>query len=512
MLAQPPGGRLPRAQAIGRVQFTLLSSDEQKKHAALTLETSEPLEHGSARVHPLGPLSKALGAIERGDICSSCKGGAGECRSHAGTLSLHGTLLIEPKTIPLLVQLLTCVCFGCRELLLTGTRHDDLKMATAMRAAVHLECRQFTTLLESVHDTGRVRFQKLFDLARIRRTCFHCLRLQPDFRETPRGIEFIVRSRGGGSKNKKKGLASSTTSTSWTWLQPKALLALLKGISNETYARLGLAPRVSHPSWTVHDHLPFPPLALCPPRRQDLADRVLDHIATRAVRISDEARKLSLRTGLRESERERRARDLQLAYRGMLLSAPAENARTKAPSHGAQRERVEEWTLPVDLPLQSRLEGKEGDIRLRLLGHRVEQTARGVIVESPEIPPGWVGVPADVARKLCVHVTVPVQEEARRALQRNVVDRGMYDPAGVHAHPPTLSHTPCVLLLQGQERCSRLWMGVGLCCAWTAVRSRQPYCCLDAARRSRATPVPIFTRDGCIPWPNDGGSVPRQRT
>ena len=70
--------RQRRSRAIGRVLFTLLSSEEQQAHAAVAVTTSRAVEYGD-RPHPQGPLSRALGAIERGDVCAtSGKGIAGE--------------------------------------------------------------------------------------------------------------------------------------------------------------------------------------------------------------------------------------------------------------------------------------------------------------------------------------------------------------------------------------------------------------------------------------------------
>lgn len=173
-------------------------------------------------------------------------------------------------------------------------------------------------------------------------------------------------------------------------LTPSDVLNVLKHISTEDIARLGLNEDYARPEWMILTVLPVPP----PPVRPSIAinetARGEDDLTYKLADI------LKANGNVQRCEQEGAPAHVINEFESLLQYHVATYMDNDI---AGQPQALQKSGRPVK-SIRARLKGKEGRLRGNLMGKRVDFSARTVITGDPNLDLDQVGVPKSIARTL----------------------------------------------------------------------------------------------------------------
>uniref|UniRef100_A0AC35TVV7 DNA-directed RNA polymerase subunit n=1 Tax=Rhabditophanes sp. KR3021 TaxID=114890 RepID=A0AC35TVV7_9BILA len=365
---------------VKRVQFGVLSPQVIRNMSVAEIEHAEIYDSGKPKMG--GLMDPRQGVIDKRGRCMTCAGTMIECPGHFAHIELAKPVF-HIGYLTKVLKICRCVCYYCSKLLVNP---NDPVVQERLSKTQNVYRNRLTQIYElckaktrCAATDGQVEGgEEGVDLARAEGKKVSCGMHQPNYRRT--GLEIHAEWKKTNSDTQEKKIP---------FFADKAI-DIMKDISDEDCAILGLVPEFARPEWMVVSVMPVPPLAVRPAvvtfgsaRNQD----DLTHKLADIVKINNQLKKDEL-TGTARHVTDENWKLLQYHVATMVdNSIPG----------------IAQATQKSGRPLKSikqRLKGKEGRIRGNLMGKRVDFSARTVITPDPNLPLDTVGVPRTIAQNM----------------------------------------------------------------------------------------------------------------
>ena len=360
-------------EPVTSVQFGLTNPDEIRRGSVVEVTQPEPYEGNKPKQNGLFDLR--MGTIEFGRTCATCGNKSVLCPGHFGHIEL-GLPVYYFHHLLTVLKLLRSVCYHCSKLLVDKTD---------------------PTVLEYVKKkTGSNRFTAISALAQKTKVCQYneaCRALQPS-----RYFKVMSSKMAQQSKDNVFKLFAEFKQEAFVdkdmkkkvQITPHRCYRIFSKITREDYEFLGFSHKFAQPSWLICTVFPVPPPAVRPSVRQENNQRSEDdltHILTMIIKKNIE---------LKHKLEENCERSIVERYHGSLqynVTTFFDNDINGIPT-AAQRS-----GRPLKA-IKQRLKGKEGRLRLNLMGKRVDFSARTVIGADPNLSIDQYGIPKMIAMNL----------------------------------------------------------------------------------------------------------------
>lgn len=308
-----------------------------------------------------GLFDPRMGVLEYGQICST------DGQTNKNTPGYFGHIelsipIFHIQYFPIVQKVLRCVCYRCGDILYT--KYD-----------------------ESIPHKARLTY--LFDVSKKIKVCPTCKAQQPDkIVKTD-----LCKTHAVWMTNATTNDGTNTTAEvedrklNFT---SKYVLNLFKQLSDDTCWKLGLNPKLSHPSWMIMTAFPVCPPACRPSVHQDNGQRMEDDITIKYCDIIKYNR--LIRDKMLNDPDAKIIEDWSNLLQYHVSTLIDNEIAGVLPA--AQRS-----GRPLK-GLRQRLKGKEGRIRGNLMGKRVNFSSRTVITPDPIIDLDELGVPKKIAIQL----------------------------------------------------------------------------------------------------------------
>lgn len=360
------------------VQFCILSPQDILQRSVVeitrteTYAGNEPCDNGLFDIR--------MGTMELGKKCATCEQNNIFCPGHFGHIVLAKPVFYV-KFLPVLVEILKCVCFRCSKLLV-DTNAPEVQALQARRCS------------------RQKRWEAMSKLCQKAKTCPCCREKQPDKVKENESTMIKMEWRDGDNVTTHEQVFSA-----------EDVLRILKRVSEEDGETLGFSSRFNRPEWMICTVLPVPPPAVRPSVRNDTGQRSEDdltHILSEIIKFNNFLRGRIEKGATREAVM---FNTMMLQYHVATLvdnSAPTMYVTSKDRTGRTLRTLVD------------RLKSKEGRIRGNLMGKRVDFSARTVITPDPNLSIDELGVPLQIAMNLTFpEVVNGANLEEMRQLVRN---------------------------------------------------------------------------------------------
>ena len=350
---------------INGIQFGVLSPDEILKMSVCEITNPRILQPSNNTVY-----DKHLGPYKSTDECATCKHGLNKCPGHFGHINLNYPI-INPLFKKYVINFLECVCIECSNLKITK---DELKLYNGM------------------NDQDRIirykdRIKENIELCKSRDYCKECNIEYPAIKEK-NGIIYKV------YKIDKKNVD--------IMMDNREVRLILSRIPDDVISLIGFQPQIRaygaendnndefnvplstfRPEWMVLTVLPvIPPMARPPTNEGDeRSDDDLTISYTDIIKINNQLESIHVE----ENARKKAISELSKQIKGLFDNSDNVVIRNSTkPSRG----------------IKERMSDKNGHVRGKLLGKRVDLSARTVITAGPNIKINELGVPYKIAEKL----------------------------------------------------------------------------------------------------------------
>ena len=383
------------------LEFDILDEEKILKNSVIEVKTGELLERNKTR-KPGGFLDAYFGAITFGEICPICNKNNYDCIGHFGHFKL-ATPVFNPGFFATTKKILETICFYCANIKIEFSEKDS--------------------------------FTEIWKTCKTKRNCFHCsLKNLPEFKKGE-GITISV-------KNNTTIIEEDPEEQDQVSFSIKDRLKkqkVIRGTVNTFYI-LDLFSRIpenarkifkiKNPKNLLMTIMPVPPICIRPPTVE------IDESSGEATFISNDDLTIKLvdifksNSTLNNSFLEDTSDRIIIQLISILqshISAYVQGDSSAATSTAnASSNRL---GRPIK-SIFSRLKGKEGRIRLNLMGKRVNFCARTVITGDPMLSIDEVGIPKYIAKIL----TIPVRVNDRninniRTLVKNTFGGNIYPHA-----------------------------------------------------------------------------------
>lgn len=346
---------------LDKIQFSLMSADDIKRVSVCHVTNINPTAANGINDPHMGP-------IEEKTPCQTCFNILARCPGHYGHIEL-AVGVINPEMKNCVLALLSCICNSCSSLLLPKT---FITSNHALSSKKGLERLQLMKTYAEKH--GRcTRVLEDGDTP--------CMK-SPYYKTNENKDSHIVKYTCKYTKSK-----GGETSTNVRTVQD--IYLILDNIKNEDLYYLGFDPKRSpHPRNFVFKNLAVIPPACRPHLYQDGVKKP-DYTTTMYCHIITANNKLKNNT-LTENERKDAEKKLNNHF-SALISSTGDTSIIK--SNGAKS-------------LRKRLNGKEGLVRGKSMGKRVDHVARSVLGGGAQLPFSFIAVPEEFRSVLTTNDTV----------------------------------------------------------------------------------------------------------
>lgn len=347
-------------EPIVGVQFGIFSPEEIKRRSVVEITTQATYEGNEPKIG--GLFDPRMGVLENGKTCRSCGATNHGCPGHFGHYTLTRPVYYI-QFLPMILNVLRCVCIKCSKLLIDKDRHANL----AKRKG-EARWREVLALCDPIQRCGQEREDG-------------CGALQPK-NYVRDGIARIIANYPPAPP------APASTQP----LEAEYVLRLFKRITDEDVDFMGLSRHWCRPDWMICTVLPIPPPQVRPSVVQDNNQRSEDDLTHKLFEIIKNDKVLSSK--IENNASKAVVDDLTMVLQYHVATLVDNQIPGVAPS--AQRS-----GRPLK-SIQQRLGAKEGRIRYNIQGKRVEFSARSVITPDPNLSIGEIGVPLKIAMNLTV--------------------------------------------------------------------------------------------------------------
>lgn len=351
---------------ITSVEFSIFSPEQIRALSVVHVTETSPYMRNFPRANGVNDLR--MGTTDRRFHCSTCKNDIIKCSGHMGHIELAEPVY-HTGFFPIIIKLLRCVCFMCSRLKVTP---EDLA--------------EFSELygVDKLNAVSKFLTTKL--------TCVHCGGPQPLYKRVGLTITLSYKPKQIEMFESPEEAAFCTRP-----FTPKSARSVLRHISNEDCALLGLNPTLTRPEWMVLRVLIVPPPIVRPSIMASDGSKIRgqDDLTTKLQEIIKVNN--TLRSATTDKDRQNLWDQLQahvamFVYRDVKVKGVTSSKGTK-----------------VNRKLRmifDRFKGKRGRIRGNLQGKRVNYSARSVVSPDPIMDIDLVGVPQDLAMRLSVPIKV----------------------------------------------------------------------------------------------------------
>lgn len=358
----------PPLREIQSVRFGMLSPQE-----ILGLSVCEVTQSKISPPLEQTPYDERMGSISQQQACATCGETVKHCPGHYGHIKLASPI-IHPQFIDNVKSILHCVCLKCSRLLMRQSEID-------------LELAQSTRVLKF-----RDRLKSIEELSKNIPFCQACSSPHPTLVVCELSIYQV--------HDKHRYL-----------LSPEECFRILERISDEDLRSLGYMIHTRHtmrhgtipdplqsfrPEWMITSYLlVLPPISRPPAFDGDLKND--DDLTSSYIEIIKRNQKLS-NPGLKEKQRQELLDELAMHIKAFIDNSDKKMTHTSGKPINSIKERVS---------------GKRGHMRGKLMGKRVDSSARTVITGDPNLRLNEVGVPYELARDLTFPETVTERNYAK---------------------------------------------------------------------------------------------------
>eukprot|EP00798_Chlamydomonas_sp_ICE-L_P026665 gene26665-biopygen3936 len=348
------------------VQFSVLGEDDILARSVCEVKVPRTFD-GNDPV-PDGLFDPRMGVIDNRKLCVTCHQRNTFCPGHFGHITLAQPCFYV-QFYDIVKKLMTCVCFRCSKLLVDADVPEVHTMLTKKTPVSNM--RRWDTVTKLC--------------ARVKRcgasTKNGCGARKPD--SVSRWDDMRLRMLWKPSPSTRE------TESRELILTAEDTLRILRRITDEDCAILGLDPRFARPERFICTHLPVPPPSVRPSVRHESGQRQEDdltHKLADIVKVNNMILEKIAKGGSAETVEKN---GFVLQYHVATL---IDNNTSLYPAKDRSGRSLRS--------LSERLGHKEGRIRGNLMGKRVDFSARTVITPDPNLSIDELGVPKRIAMNL----------------------------------------------------------------------------------------------------------------
>ena len=371
---------------ISAIQFGIYTNDMVKKYSAVK---NDPFginiadSYDNYEPKKGGLVDLRLGTCDIYLNCTTCGLNSLDCEGHFG----H-TELAEPVFhygfLTHLTTLLKCFCHKCSNVLIE--RSDE-------------NMKRFN------NKSGKQRFKELKELTKNINFCSHCgtpvPKIKKEVKETSASIRIILEKEVGNTLiDEKTGIATENTKIIRDYLSPRQCYYLLRNISDVDAHLVGFNVNDSRPEDLIITRFPIPPVIIRPTAK-------IDFLAAASM---EDSLTLKIADIITWNIRVRNDMNKDSNTFNDSLTLLQFNVATYFDNDSASLPKSEFKTgnRPTS-SISDRIKGKEGRMRMNIMGKRVDFSARSVITSDPNIDIDMVGVPLKIAKELTIPEEVTPQ-------------------------------------------------------------------------------------------------------
>lgn len=354
---------------INGIQFSLFSHQDIKRGSVADILTPDTYEGNIPKNN--GLFDHNMGSIDAALICPIDEKKAELCPGYFGKIDL-ALPVFNYHFMPYIEKILKCTCFHCSKLLIDKTDPAILK--------------------ELENKKGHNRFRYIVELCSKNKKCIYnngCMALQPTKysrqKESNNFIKLYAEFAQGTFKD-------STKASNQQQFTPLVCYKIFKKIKDEDVDFIGLSSKYSRPEWMIITSLAVPPPAVRPSIRQSDNQRSEDDL-TFGLAMIIKSNKL-LKNFMDNSSANMKNIE---NYHGLLQYHVSTYMDNEIPGLDPAGHRSTFRPLKA---ITQRLKGKEGRLRINIMGKRVDYSARTVISVDPNIDIDQFGVPIKIAMNL----------------------------------------------------------------------------------------------------------------
>jgi len=384
---------------IDNIEFSLFGNDEIKNISALGRDSAgvklpDLFENGEPKRG--GLIDPRFGTTDENIPCETCGFSSAHCVGHFGHIILEN-YMFHSGFLVYIRKILGCVCLKCSKLLVYKNEkelNDIIKNKTGKNRLIEIK-------------------NLVKDVAYCQRPGVGCgapvSKIKLDTKKTDATYRLIAEI-----KLDNKDENGDVDKKIQRVLTPEDCYNILKNISDEDCAILGLNPKKCRPEEMIHKIFPVPPVAVRPSVRREGTSLTSEDDLTR--KLADVIKRNEQLSKSKDSLQESK---VGLVNQTQLLQCHIDTYFGNDPGMMAKSDQKGKATKSLSI----RLKGKEGRFRSNLMGKRVDFSARTVITPDPSIDVNQVGVPMIVAMNLTYpEVVTPYNLEEMKKLIKNGKD------------------------------------------------------------------------------------------
>jgi len=350
-------------EPIVGIQFGIFSPEEIERRSVVEITTKDTYEGNEPKIG--GLFDPRMGVLDNGKTCRSCGQSNHGCPGHFGHYRLARPVYFF-QFLPLIRNVLSCVCIRCSKLLLDKEAHPGIQKKRG-----EARWRDVLTLSGNIKRCGQ-------------ETEDGCGARQPT-RYSPEGIARIVAEWDNlDTPSKEKGPKTLQP------LEVEYVLHLFRRITDEDVDYMGLSRYWCRPDWMICTVLPIPPPQVRPSVVQENNQRSEDDLTHKLFDIIKNNKILQQKI---EANANKAVIDEMTNVVQYHIATLVDN---QIPGVAPSAQRSGRALKSI----QQRLGSKEGRIRYNIQGKRVEFSARSVITPDPNISIAEIGVPMKIAMNL----------------------------------------------------------------------------------------------------------------
>jgi DNA-directed RNA polymerase II subunit RPB1 len=364
---------------IEEINFTLYTNDMVKKYSAVRGDPfgiNVPEAYDNYEPKKGGLVDLRLGTCDIYLNCTTCGQNSIDCEGHFG----H-TELAEPMFhygfLNHMITLLKCICLKCSNILIERTE-DNMKRFQ--------------------NKPGKIRYKEIKDMTKNINFCYVCgtsvPKIKKEVRETSASIRIILEKEVGASMvDETTGVTTEGTKIVRDYLSPRQCYNIFRNVSDMDIYLLGFNVSESRPEDLILTRFPVPPVVIRPTAKIDFMASAT-HEDSLTIKIAD-----IINSNIRvrnEMNKESGALDDALTLLQYNLATFFDNDSASLPKSEFKTGGRETKSI------SERIKGKEGRMRLNIMGKRVDFSARSVITSDPYIDIDMVGIPLRVAKDLTI--------------------------------------------------------------------------------------------------------------
>lgn len=325
---------------------------------------------------PGGVLDIRLGSTDGKTLCGTCGESALTCPGHFGHIRLNDPMF-HLGFMNFIKNILKCVCMRCFNLFIEKT-DEQLELLRAKHGKNRMDL--LKSMCKSVRECNNPNNDCGLPVSKISI-------------EKKQGSIWLV-AKHDDKKRKDEAADPSTVKATKINLTPKFCYDILSSITDENYILMGYSPQKSHPKDMIHYFFPVSPNPMRPSIKAEYLsagsfDDDLTHKMIDIVKFNENLRNFKGDGSI--------VKNINTCDDYMFLQfhiATFFSNNTIGIPKSCQKNKKETKSV------SERLTGKDGRVRKNLMGKRVNEAGRGVIVADTSIDINEVGVPLAIVKNL----------------------------------------------------------------------------------------------------------------